>query len=142
MKVGYAFRKPVEPLREAGAERVYYDTSRLREDRAAMFDMGLRSGDTLLLYSLRNLGGGPVGDKKFKAALDEKGVAVEIVAPPKNPRGAPGHHKDLDAETLARVEEMWRDPYLSELDRIQKCSRIAGRELKRGWLHKHFPRTM
>lgn len=141
MMIGYAFRKPVEPLRDAGAERVYYDTSRLRDDRAAMFDMGLREGDVLLLYSIRNLGGGPIADRKFKAMLDERGVSVEFVKEPPKPRGRPRFYTDLTDEQLEKIEEMWLDPYLSEIDRLQKCSKIAGRELGRGFLHRRFPRT-
>jgi DNA invertase Pin-like site-specific DNA recombinase len=129
-------------LRNAGAERCYYDTSRLRQERADMVRYGLREGDTLLVYSLRNLGGSPVADKKWQKIIEDVGAQLEIVPAEYDPKpmGRPRHHKDILADNLARIEEIWRDPLLSERDRIQQCSKEAGRNLTRGWLHGRFPR--
>lgn len=104
---------------------------------------GLSEGDTLLVYSLRNLGGSPVADKKWQKIIEDVGAQIEIVPEERAPKpmGRPRHHKDIPAENLARIEEIWRDSLLSERDRIQQCSAIAGRPLTRGWLHGRFPRS-
>lgn len=142
MKIGYSFQKPIEGLREAGADRVFYDTSRLRTERADMVRFGLREGDTLLLYSLRHLGGSPVADQKWRKIVENLGVTIEIVTNEyaSKPMGRPKKNADIPPEDLKRIKAIWLDPLLSERDRIQQCSGIAKRELSRGWLHGRFPR--
>lgn len=142
MKIGYSFQKPIEGLKEAGAERVFYDTSRLRTERADMVRFGLRDGDTLLLYSLRQLGGSPVADRKWREIVEGLGVTIEIVQGEHDPRpmGRPKKNADIPPEDMDRIKAVWLDPLLSERDRIQQCSGIAGRDLSRGWLHGRFPR--
>lgn len=140
MKIGYSFQKPLEGLQAAGADRCYYDTSRLRQERADMVRYGLRKGDTLLIYSLRSLGGSPVADKKWRSIIEEMGVTIEVVPFPSKPMGRPKKHADIEADKLERIKAVWLDPLLSERDRIQQCSAIAGRNLTRGWLHGRFPR--
>ena len=137
MKIGYSHNKPIAALREAGAEKIFYDTSKLRTERASMFKLAIRAGDTLLIYSLRNLGGSPTADRAAQAIVDSAGALIHIVDEPKGARGRPPVY-DMAGDVLGRMRSVWLDCLLTEADRFQQCEQIAGRKLKRAWLYHKF----
>jgi len=82
MKIGYGYQRKEADLEAAGAEKVYVDGTRERRERADLVAYGLRDGDTLILLSMRDLGGAPKTDAMWKERIEAMGVAIKVVALP------------------------------------------------------------
>ncbi|MDE4059752.1 hypothetical protein [Phaeobacter gallaeciensis] len=133
MRVGYGFRRDEKALRDAGAEVVWLDTSKERTERAAMAQTGLRAGDTLVLLSIRDLGGSAPADKQWRARLEAMGVSLEVVQAEVRPRGRPAQFKP-SPEQDAELRRMWLDGLQSEKYRLRRCGEIYGRAVSKGQL--------
>ncbi len=106
-----------------------------------MFKAGLRDGDTLLIVSWSNLArGGEL--PAFKSALQERGVAVEVVGLPEaqaRPRGRPNGLSDLDAETDQVVKAMWKDPvHYTRAAVVEFVAGKIGTEPTRNQMHYRY----
>lgn len=140
MMVGYGYRRDPEELRKAGAERVWVDFTPGRYERADMMrDGGLRPGDTLILFSLRDLGGSPVADRKWEARIAERGASIKIVRPLVEPKrvGAPRKY-DPDAASARRHYAIWIDGTRSERDRLAAIAADYGAPVTRQTLNGRY----
>ena len=135
MRVGYGFRRDEAALTDAGAEVVWLDTSKERTERAAMIQTGLRKGDTLVLLSIRDLGGSAPADKVWRARIEALGVTVDVI--------------EIEAETrpkkfdplpdqCARLRAMWLDGLQSEKYRLRRCVEIYGAQVSKGQLFGRY----
>jgi hypothetical protein len=141
MKIGYGFRRSAADLKAVGAEKVWIDTSRDRPERSDMFKHGgIREGDTLLLLSLRDLGGSPPADKRWKAQAEAMGVSLEVVTlgKPSARIGAPRKY-DPTPDQYLRHRAIWLDPLGGTYEAKRKqISADYGSELSRGILNGRF----
>lgn len=137
MRIGYGYRRREKDLREAGAEKVYIDMDRLREHRADMMKAGLREGDTLLLLSLRDLGGAPNADQAWRRKVEAAGVSIEIVEKSAGRVGRPAEVKLTDEQT-ATVRRIWLDGDMTERARLQAIASAIGVEMTRSMLNGRF----
>ena len=113
MRIGYGYGRRRAALEACGVERFYMDTAQSgRSERAHLF-RDLRSGDTLVLLKISDLGVGK-GLRNMRAELADRGVEIEVAAPqaaePETPAvmGRPPAWKP-DAETDERFRAMWHD---------------------------------
>ncbi|MEM6625016.1 MAG: hypothetical protein AAF674_22595 [Pseudomonadota bacterium] len=111
-RVGYGIgRKPAD-FAEAGLDDLYLDTDRTRRvEREIMVRIGLRSGDTIVVLQVSDLGAGK-GLRNFRAAMNERGVDIEVFKPDPGQvprRGRPPAGK-ISADDWDRLGNMWRDP--------------------------------
>lgn len=141
MKIGYGFRRNAKDLEALGAEKVWIDISRDRPERSDMFKLGgLREGDTLLLLSLRDLGGSPPADTRWKAEVEKMGVTIEIAQLDKPPArmGRPKVYKPTP-DQFRRHRAIWLDPLGGTYESKRKqISADYGSELTRGILNGRF----
>lgn len=136
----YGYRRDPEALRKAGAETVWLDIEAGRHQRAEMMRSGaLRQGDTLLLFKLRDLGGSPVADAKWRAMVEAKGVTirvVELTAPPKV-IGRPRKYAP-DAAAARRHHATWTDGTKSERARLAEIAADYGSPVTRQTLNGRY----
>jgi len=135
MKIfAYSYRKDPVALRNAGATVIFVDTSPDRTERANMMHrLGLRRGDTLLLYSLRDLGGSPAGDAKWRQMVEDRGVSIEIVKVENQPKKVGPKAKYRPGVDGAKMDRaVWLDETRSERDRLKAISARNGHEVTRG----------
>lgn len=141
MKIGYGYRRNAKDLERAGAEKVFIDTSRDRPERSDMFKHGgIRAGDTLLLLSMRDLGGSPPADRHWQAQAAALGVTVEVVAQDKPPAriGRPKLYRP-SPDQYRRHRAIWLDPLGGTYEAKRKqISADYGSELTRGILNGRF----
>lgn len=138
----YGFRRIPDELRAAGAEVVWNDLDRNRYQRASMMrDGALREGDTLIMWYLRDLGGSPVADQKWKAMVEARGVTIEIVDPPDNftPKvlGRPRKY-DPDQAAERLHYSIWTDGTRSEKDRLAAIAAHHGSPVTRQTLNGRY----
>ncbi|NOX50676.1 MAG: hypothetical protein GXP16_09090 [Gammaproteobacteria bacterium] len=141
MDIGYGYKRLELDLLARGADRVYIDTNKERPQRADMLEqVALRSGDTLIVMSERDLGGSPKADAKIKKILAERGVEL-VIKPPVSTKQANGRPSTLKSAEAAMLEEMhkaWHNPYWTEAGRVRECSRIAGQPVTKGQMVYRF----
>ena len=141
MKIGYGYRRNAKDLTRAGAEKVFIDISRDRPERTDMFKHGgLREGDTLLLLSMRDLGGSPPADRHWQAQAAAMGVSIDVVVLDKPPArmGRPRHYKPTP-DQYRRHRAIWLDPLGGTQEAKRKqISADYGSEVTRGILNGRF----
>lgn len=140
MIVGYGYKRDPEDLRKAGASQVWIDLTPGRYERADMMrGGGLREGDTLLLISLRDLGGSPVADERWQQMMAERGVTLQIIESDGAARkvGAPRKY-DPDAPAARRHWSIWTNGTRSERDRLTAIAADYGSPVSRQSLFWHY----
>lgn len=140
MMHGYGYRRDPEDLRLAGAETVWSDLDPGRYQRAAMMRQGaLRQGDTLLLFKLRDLGGSPVADEKWREKIEARGVTVQIIDLPEwsKPIGRPRKY-DTDSAGARQDWEIWTNGDRSEIDRLSAIAARYGSPVTRQTLNGRY----
>lgn len=137
---GYGYRRDRDDLRKAGAETVWCDLEPGRYQRAAMMRNGaLRPGDTLILFKLRDLGGSPVADEKWREKVEARGVAIKFAAPPETARtiGRPRKYAP-DAAGARRHHAVWTNGDRSEVDRLAEIAADYGAPVTRQTLNGRY----
>lgn len=147
MKIGYGYRRQEADLLAAGAEKVYIDISPQRTERNDMFKYGLREWDkkspqdTLILLSLRDLGGSPKADAMMKERIEAMGVIIEVVTLPggKEP-GRIGRPKKYDPtpEQDAQIRKLWLCWHYTEAYKLRRAAEIYGAPVTRGVLFNRY----
>ena len=112
MRVGYGYRRIEQDFEGTNVKSVYLDTPKSdREQRAAMFQVGLRRGDTLVLLGKGDLGYG-LELKRLRERLEAMGVETEYVDAPKpagsKPRGRPTVF-DPEPDHDTEIQIAWYD---------------------------------
>lgn len=137
---GYAFRLDPDPLREAGAEKIWYDADKLRENRAAMMSPGaMRSGDELLIYSMHNLAGSPRAFRRWEESLRVVGVGLRLIgaAMPIRKPGRPRKYTPTHKQAR-RHWAIWTDGNRTEADRLIAVSEDYGERVTRQTLFGRY----
>lgn len=141
MIIGYGYRRNAKDLKRAGAEKVFIDTSKDRPERTDMFKHGgIREGDTLLLLSLRDLGGSPPADRHWQSVVASMGVTIKTVTldKPAARLGAPKKYSPTP-DQYKRHRAIWLDPVGGTQESKRKqISTDYGSELTRGILNGRF----
>jgi hypothetical protein len=141
MKIGYGYRRSEADLTAAGGERVFVDISRERQERADMVAYGLREGDTLILLSLRDLGGAPKADEAWKERIEAMGVEITVAPLPDNkPPTKIGRPRKFDPtpEQAEQIRELWLCWHYTEAYKLRRASEIMGHEVGRGVLFNRY----
>lgn len=141
MKIGYGYRRTEKALRDAGAERVWIDLSKERTERADMVSAGLRAGDTLVLLSIRDLGGSAKADAMWKENIEAMGVTVEVCEPVDEQEARPvGRPKKFDPtpEQDDQIRKLWLCWHYTEAYKVRRVAEIMGHEVKRGVLFHRY----
>lgn len=127
MRIGYGYRRRDSEFDGLDCERLYIDTPRTdREERAAMFRMGIRSGDTLVMLARGDLGYGREL-QRLRIRLGEMGVTVEYAESPKKDRKPPGRpavfepSKDDDKA----IQEAWHDEWTTVKGALGIAARLG-----------------
>lgn len=111
MRIGYGYKRRKADLEAAGAEKFYLDGDQTRREERVDLFRDLRSGDTLVLIAMSDLGAGK-GLRNMRAEIERRGVAVEVVEPAKaeepKPMGRP-RAGGLSQEDWDGLEVRWRD---------------------------------
>lgn len=147
MKIGYGYRRKEADLIAAGADKVYIDISPQRTERNDMLTHGLRKWDgksqkdTLVLLSLRDLGGSPKADAMMKERIEAMGIIIEVVPLPggKEP-GRIGRPKKYDPtpEQDAQIRKLWLCWHYTEAYKLRRAAEIYGSEVGRGVLFNRY----
>ncbi len=137
MRVGYGFGRSESDLRAAGADQVWLDTSKERTRRAAMIQAGLHPGDTLVLLSIRDLGGSAPADKMWRRRIEALGVQIEIAQKQPRPRGRPPLFCP-QAPADSKIRETWLDGLQAEAYRLRRCAEIYGGKVSKGQLVNRY----
>jgi len=134
----YAFKANPDPLSEA--ERLWYDSDRLRTRRAEMMKSGsLRSGDTLLILSIHNLAGSPRAYQRWRDDIAAQGVEIRVVESDDPPRPV-GRPKVYDP-TPPQAREHWAtwiDGHRTEKDRLAAIEADYGAPVTRQTLNGRY----
>lgn len=141
MKIGYGYRRDEADLKSAGAEKVYVDISRERQERADMVAYGLREGDTLLLLSMRDLGGAPKADAMWRERVEAMGVAIKVVAlPDDKPPAKIGRPKKYEPtpEQEEQIRKIWLCWHYTEAYKLRRAAEIYGHPVGRGVLFNRY----
>ncbi len=117
-------------LEAAGAEKFYMDGEKSqREDRVALF-RDLRSGDTLVLVAISDLGAGK-GLRNMRAELKQRGVAIEVAQPVEikeaKPIGRP-RAGGLSDEQWDWLEARWHDVSVDGAYLLDKACEMMGQD--------------
>lgn len=138
---GYGYRRDPDDLRKAGAETVWCDMEPGRYQRAAMMRNGaMRPGDTLILFKLRDLGGSPVADERWRNMIAERGVTIRLVD---MPAGAPktiGRPRKYDPDEAGKRRHwaIWTDGTRAEVDRLAAIAADYGSPVTRQTLNGRY----
>ncbi len=139
----YAYNADDTPLREAGAEKIWYDPKGIRDARVRMLTAGaLRDGDTLLLLSLYNLAGSPTAFDRWRKemqALSDRGITPRIVetdSPPR-PVGRPKVY-DPSAAQMRKHWAIWTDGHPLGKDRLAAIEADYGAAVTRQTLNGRY----
>jgi len=99
----------------------------------------LRGGEVVRVIYLRDLGGSPVADRKFKGLIEARGATVEEVRPVKPP-AVMGRPRSFDPtpEQDAAIREVWLDEARSLADRCQGVIDIYGAKVARFSLYRRY----
>jgi len=137
---GYGYRRDPDELRKAGAATVWVDLDPGRYQRAAMMRPGaLREGDLLLMFKLRDLGGSPVADEKWREMVEARGVTIKLVDLPSGAKqiGRPRRY-DPDDAAKRRHWAIWTDGTRSEKDRLAAIAADNGSAVTRQTLNGRY----
>ena len=139
MKVGYGYNRSEADLKSAGAEKVYIDTKKTRDERARMFSGGMhiRKGDTLVLMSIRDLGGSPLADKQWRKRCEDMGISLEVVEKPAVSSGRPAH-RPRKYQPNMRDREIWLNGLFSEVSRLNTIEEHNGFRVSKGVLNRRY----
>lgn len=140
MMHAYGYRRNPEDLRATGAETIWCDLEPGRYQRAAMMGAGaLRPGDTLILFKLRDLGGSPVADEKWREKIESKGVTIRLIDPPASskPIGRPRKYSP-DSAAARRHWAVWTNGDRSEVDRLTEIAADNGSPVTRQTLNGRY----
>jgi len=141
MNIGYGYQRKEADLEAAGAEKVYVDVTRERRERADLVAYGLREGDTLILLSMRDLGGAPKADAMWQERIEDMGVAIKVVAlPDDKPPAKIGRPKKYDPtpEQDEQVRKLWLCWHYTEAYKLRRASEICGHPVGRGVLFNRY----
>ena len=141
MKIGYAYRRTEAALRDAGAEKVFIDISPQRTERNDLLAYGLRTGDELVLLSIRDLGGSAKADAAMKARIEAMGVTVTVVQMPDDkPAGKLGRPKGYDPtpEQDEQIRKVWLCWHYTEAYKLRRAAEIYGSPVGRGVLFNRY----
>lgn len=137
MKAGYGFNVSEADLREAGAERVFIDTTKdrvMRDDLLAL----LSPGDEVLVFYVRHLGGSPIADKTWAKRVEAKGATVRVVSLDRKPKVMGRPKRPIwDATKARQCHDAWTGPG-TEKTRLQRVADITGHTVGKGLLHGRF----
>lgn len=129
--IGYGFKGDKAALIEAGAheDHIYIEAKGSTELREEITDVrGARKGDKLVVLYLNRLGPTPAARKDPMAILEERGVKIIEVRPPKTPktRGAkPALERTAEEEDFIREVWLTRGRSVqSRLDEIYRETRL------------------
>lgn len=137
--LAYGYKRKTVDLADLGAgRRVYIDHDHRRRDRAALID-DIRPGDVVRVLYLRDLGGSPVADKKYKALIEARGGTVEEMRPVAAPKPLGRPAKFLPTpEQDAAIRDVWLDEARSLADRCQGVIDIYGARVARFSLYRRY----
>lgn len=111
-RVGYGFNRTPADFFSARVDDLWLDSSKTgRVEMGHMVRGGLRSGDTLVLIRISDLGAGK-GLRNLRAALEQRGVTVEVFEPPQEEKRPPGRPRKggFGDDDWERFGVMWKDP--------------------------------
>lgn len=137
--LAYGYRRSTADLEPLGASRrVYIDHDSKRLDRAELL-RSVRPGDIVRVLYLRDLGGSPVADRKFKAMIEARGATVEECRPVKRPAvmGRPAKFKPTPEQDKT-IRAAWLDETRSLADRCQAVADIYGAKVARFSLYRRY----
>lgn len=137
--LAYGYRRSTADLEPLGAgKRVYIDHDAKRRDRTDMI-RSIRPGDVVRVLYLRDLGGSPVADRKYKTMIEDRGGVVEECRPVKAPAvmGRPAKFKPT-AEQDALIRAVWLDEARSLADRCQAVTDIYKAKVARFSLYRRY----
>lgn len=144
MRVGYGYERAERDFGEASVDRVWIDTrSTDRMERAAMLEMGLRPGDTVVLLALGDLGRG-TDLRAVRRRLEEMRVTVEVQSSTKEPkpRGRPRAFTP-DAMQDRQIKKLWYADGMYTMQYVlRRTEEIMGQSVSRNQLdHRYGPRN-
>ena len=139
MNIGYGFRRTEAALKQAGADRVWIDTSKERTERSDMLRFGLTAGDTLIVLAENDLGGSARANRIIRDNLTAMGVTVAVVAPetPSKPMGRPRKF-DPTPEQDEQTKEIWLCWHHTGAYKLRRAAEIMGYPVSRGQLNHRF----
>lgn len=141
MRIGYGYKRREADLEAAGARKVYIDITPQRTERNDLLAYGLRAGDTLVLLSLRDLGGAPKADAAMKERIEALGVTIEVVPLPdgKEP-GKIGRPKKYDPspEQDEQIRKLWLCWHYTEAYKLRRVAEMYGAPVTRGVLFNRY----
>lgn len=126
MNHGYGIERDPAQLRALGADKVWIDVKNSdRAERAALFSVAMRRGDTILLLSRADLGHGRE-IPRFEALAEEKGISIRVVETPKPARLPPGPAPTFRPSYAQerRIRHYWHGPF-----KRAEALRIASQEM-------------
>lgn len=139
MILGYGIDRDPAQLRDLGAEKVWIDLKNSdRAERAALFGVAMRRGDTILILSRADLGHGRE-IPRFEALAAEKGVTIRVVETPKPARLPPGPAPTFrpDAEQERRIRHYWHGPFKPG-EALRIATEEMGYPVGRAALNRHL----
>ena len=140
---GYGIDRDPAQLRDLGAEKVWIDVKNGdRAERAALFGVAVRQGDTILLLSRSDLGHGRE-IPRFEAVAAEKGVTIRVVETPKPARLPPGPAPTFrpSYEQDRRIRHYWHGPF-KRAEALRIASQEMGYAVGAAALNRHLgPRS-
>lgn len=144
MRIGYGFGRTSADFGRAKVTRVYIDTAFTdRDERRDMLQHGLRSGDTVVVLALGDLGKG-ADYRAVLRRLHEAGCKVEVLDKTRKPetRGRPKAY-DPTTDQDARIRELWYADGIYQMKHVlQRAEEIYGKPVTRAQLdHRYGPRN-
>jgi hypothetical protein len=136
MKIAYLYKRHVLDADGLDADKVFADDETTkRMERAAMIDGGrLRSGDTLLLRDLADLGKPSEGDR-LRRLIEGMGVMVQVIPLPVAPKPLRKVWLSPTDEQQADLCRLWYST-LPPSYVLQSAERIMGRKVSRPQLDR------
>jgi len=136
---GYGIDRDPAQLRALGAERIWIDTATSdRAERAALWGVAMRDGDTILILSRADLGHGRE-IPRFEGLAEAAGVTVRVVETPKPARLPPGPAPTFrpDAEQERRIRHYWHGPF-KPAEALRIATEEMGYPVGRAALNRHL----
>lgn len=141
MKLGYCIDCDPQVLRDAGAERVYADTSASNRAERACLISDMRDGDVLMILARKHLGHGRE-IPYIEGLVRQAGATIKVVdipAPPRAPARKPGPAPLFapDFEQERRLRHYWHGPFQAA-EALRQAEEIMGRPINRATLNRHL----
>lgn len=116
-RIGYGYERPDRDFKGHDCDLVVIDTKATqREGRRDVMDR-LRSGDTLVIFSWKELAPGAL-KAAMRAQLDAMGVTVELLDIPPKPTVTPSR-RGMSDDAKAEARTMWHEPTKFSVEYIQ-----------------------